>query len=190
LIAAFVVACRRQAAEGVRTEPWIESSMLAVRLSREDHNEKDAPAELRRALTELPADARETAFWKEDAFLARLRESTDMWDRAFDLSRHGGIQLNDEKDAAWVRKRLSDPNEALEHREMMLWTEMLLLNRNTTDRRELLEDLKAFVSDESSLTTIIDNRLRPQEENTELRQMEAASAKSPSGIICCSDKAF
>jgi hypothetical protein len=177
LMAALTAACRRQAAEGVRTEPWITSSLLAVRLSKEDHSEKDALAELRGALAGLPAGARETAFWNEDAFLAHLHQSRDAWHRVFDLSRYGGIQLNDEKDAAWVRKRLSDSREPLEHREMMLWTEMLLLNRAATDHRELLESLKPFVSDAPSLTTIIDNRLKPQEGNAEFRRMEAANAK-------------
>jgi hypothetical protein len=177
LMAALVAACRRQAAEAVRTNPWITSSLLAVRLSKEDHSEKDALAELRLALAELPADMRETAFWKEDAFLAHLHQSRDAWHRVFDLSRYGGIQLNDEKDAVWVRKRLADPNEPLEHREMMLWTEMLLLNCAATDHRELLESLKRFVSDAPSLTTIIDNRLKPQKGSAELRRMEAASAK-------------
>lgn len=177
LMAAFVAACRRQAAEGARTERWITSSLLAVRLSKDDHSEKDALAELRRALAGLPADMREAAFWKEDAGLALLHQSRDAWHRVFDLSRYGGIQLNDEKDAAWVRKRLADPNEPLEHREMMLWTEMLLLNRAATDHRELLESLKPLVSDAPSLTTIIDNRLKPQEGSAELRRMEAANAK-------------
>lgn len=177
LMAALVAACRRQAAEGVRTEPWITSSLLAVRLSKEDHGEKDALAELRQALAELPADARETAFWKEDAFLAHLHQSRDAWHQVFNLSRYGGIQLNDETDAGWVRKRLSDPNEPLVHREMMLWTEMLLFNRAATDHQGLLESLKPFVSDVPSLTTIIDSRLRPQEVSAELRRMEAENAK-------------
>jgi hypothetical protein len=176
-MAALVAACRRQAVEGVRTEPWITSSLLAVRLSKEEHNEKDALAELRRALADLPADTRQAAFWKEDAFLANLHQSRDAWHRVFDRSRYGGIRLNDEKDAAWVRRQLSDPNESLEHREMMLWTEMLLLNRDATDHRELLESLKPFVSDAPSLVAIIDNRLKPQEGAAELRRMEAEDAK-------------
>lgn len=177
LIAALVAACHRQAAEGVRNELWITSSLLAVFLSKADHSEEDALAELRRALAGLPADARETAFWKQDAFLARLHKSKDAWHRVFDLSEYGGIQLNDVKDAAWVRKRLSDLNEPLEHREMMLWTEMLLLNHATTDHRELLESLKPFVSDTPILTTIIDSRLKQQKGSAKLRQMKAANAK-------------
>ena len=98
-------------------------------------SEKEAWQNCVEALAGLPADARENAFWEEDAFLARLHQSKDACHRVFDLSRYGGIQLNDEKDAAWVRRRLSDPSEPLERREMMLWTEMLLLNRDATDHR-------------------------------------------------------
>ena len=176
LMAALIAACRRQAAEGVRNEPWITSSLLAVRLSDEDYSDKDTLTELRGALAELPADMREIAFWKEDEFLGSLHQPKDAWHRVYDLSNFGGIQLNDEKDAAWIRKRLSDPNEPLEHREMMLWAEMVLLDQTTTDHRELLTSLKPFVSDAPCLTTIIDDRLNSQEASARLRQMKAEIA--------------
>lgn len=76
-----------------------------------------------------------------------------------------------------MRKRLSDPNEPLDHREMMLWAEMVLLKRDATDHRELLESLKSFVSDAPSLTTIIDSRLKPSEGSAELRRMQTANSK-------------
>lgn len=177
LMAALVAACRRQAREGVSSEPWIQSSLLAIRLSDDEHTETEALAELRRALAVLPADARETAFWKEDAYLASLRQPNDAWNRVYDLLHYGGIHLDDKKDAAWVRKRLSDPNEPLDHREMMLWAEMVLLKRDATDHRELLESLKSFVSDAPSLTTIIDSRLKPSEGSAELRRMQTANSK-------------
>jgi hypothetical protein len=177
LIAALVASCQRQAVQKVRTEPWIVSSLLAVRLSKEGHIERDALQELRRGLAELSAESRETAFWKEDAFLARLHQPKNAWHRAFELSRYGSIQLNDEKDAAWVRKRLSDPNEPLEHREMMLWIEMLQLNRGVTDYRKLLEGFKPLVSDALTLTTVIDNGLETLEASVELHKMEAESTE-------------
>jgi hypothetical protein len=177
LMAALVAACRRQCVQGIRTEPWVTSSLLAVRLSNEDHNEKEAITELRRALADIPADVREAAFWKEDTFLAHLHQSKDAWHRVFDLSRYGGIELNDEKDAGWVRRRLSDTKEPLDHREMMLWAEMVLLNNATTDHRELLEVLKTLVSDTLSLVSIIDNRLKQQAVSAQLRRLEAQNEK-------------
>jgi hypothetical protein len=177
LIGALVAVCRRQVAEGVQTEAWIASTLLVIRISAEDHSEKDALAELRRSLAALPAGAREWGFWKEDAFLTGLRQLQDAWHRVCDLFRHGGIQLNDEKDAAWVRKRLADSKEPVEHREMMLWTEMVLINRSAADHRALLESLKPFVADAPSLMAIIENRLKPQDGQAESRRMEAASAR-------------
>jgi hypothetical protein len=177
LTAALVAACGRQAAKGVRSEAWIKSSLIVVRLTREDHGEKNSLAELRRALAGLHSETREKAFWEEDAFLVHLHQFSDAWNRVFHLSRYGGIQLNDESDATWVRKRLSDPSESLQRREMMLWAEMQLLNRDATDHQQLLEGLKLFVSDAPGLIMIIDGRLKPQEGSAESRRIEAAHAK-------------
>ncbi|HKO70771.1 MAG TPA: hypothetical protein VJV58_07555 [Bradyrhizobium sp.] len=177
LIAALVAICCRQALEGIRTEPWILSTSLVLRLSKEDHAERDGLTELRRALAGISADKREFAFWKADAQLQSLHQSKDAWDRVFYLLRQGGIQLSDETDAAWVRRRLSDPNEPLRHREMMLWTEMLLLNQDETDRRKLVEDLKSFVADAPSLVMILENQLKSQDHAAQLRRMEAENAK-------------
>jgi hypothetical protein len=177
LIAALVAACHRQSIQGIRTESWITSSLLAVRLSDKGRSEKEAWTELRCPLKSLPAYVRESAFWKEDAFLANLHKSKDAWHRLFDLSRYGGIQLDDEHDAGWVRSRLSDTKEPVDHREMMLWAEMMLINRNAADRRKLLESLKPLVSDVPSLVLIIDNQLKPQMVSAELRRLEAQNEK-------------
>ena len=95
-----------------RTNQWIASGLLSIRLSKDGHREREAVTGLRSALAELSPDAREAAFWAEDAFLARLHQSKDAWHRVFDLSQQGGIQLNTEKDGVWIRKHLSDPDEA------------------------------------------------------------------------------
>ena len=58
----------------------------------------------------------------------------------------------------------------------MLWVEMVLLNRTTTDHRELLEELKPLVSDAPSLVSIIENRLK-QAGTAELRRLEAQNEK-------------
>jgi hypothetical protein len=177
LMAAHIAACRRQCVEGIRTDQWIASGLLSIRLSNDGHREREAVTDLRSALAELSPDAREAAVWAEDAFLARLHQSKDAWDRVFDLSQYGGIQLNTEKDGVWVRKHLSDPEEPIDHREMMLWVEMNFLRRDEPDHRNFLESLKPFVADAPSLVTIIDNRLKPQEVSAELRRMEAQQQK-------------
>ncbi|MGC1780036.1 MAG: hypothetical protein WBB34_19040 [Xanthobacteraceae bacterium] len=177
LIKALIAACRRQSVKGISTEPWVRSGLLAVRLSNSERNQDETMKELLNALAELSSDVRESAFWREDAFLVHLHRLTDAWQRVYDLSQHGGIQLNDEKDASWIRRRLSDTKEPLEHREMMLWVKMVLLNNTATDHRILLESLKPFVSDAPHLLAIIDNRLKPQPGSAELRRMEQQNKK-------------
>jgi hypothetical protein len=176
LISDLVATCYRQCIQGTRTEPWITSSLLAIRLSNEEHNHEHALKNLRRAIAELPSDLREAAFWREDAFLGQLRRVTDAWHRLFELCHNGGIQLQAEKDARWIRKRLSDPTEPLEHREMMLWAEMILLHRPSVRHQEIVEGLRQFVTDAPTLLAIIDNRLQ-QTSSAELRRLETQNQR-------------
>ena len=177
LMPAHIAACQRQCIEGIRTNQWIASALLAIRLSKDEHNERDALKDFRSVLAELSSDKREAAFWAEDAFLSNLHQVKDAWHRVFDLSHHGGIQLNSEKDGAWVRRCLTDPGEAIDRREMMLWAEMVLLHRDEPDYRKFLESLKPFVADAPNLTEIIDNRMKPQDGAADFRKMQAQHEK-------------
>jgi hypothetical protein len=60
---------------------------------------------------------------------------------------------------------------------MMLWVEMVLLQRPDLTHREVVESLRPFVADAPSLVAIIDNRLKPQAGSAELRKLEAQSEK-------------
>lgn len=176
LIPALTAACRRQAIEGVRTEPWIRSSLLTIRLSKGRDGDKDL-GQIKHALAKIPPAAREDAFWHDDTFLKGLHLFRDGWHRVYEISEHGGIRLDGHIDAEWVRKRLADPNEPHERRDMMLWAEMILLNRHRTDQKELLGELKQIVSDSPQLCSVVDTRLEPQAISGEYRRMEAANEK-------------
>lgn len=177
LLPALVAACGRQAADGIRSEAWTMSSLLALRLAKDDYliQEKVLVA-LRHALAELPSHAREAAFWKEDTFLEGLRKIPNAWDRIFDLTYRSGIQLG-EKDAAWVRRRLAHVLESADRREMMLYAEMNLLHGNGIDHRVLLESLKPLVADSPALTKIVEDRMKPQKGAAAFRRMEAEREK-------------
>ncbi|MDO8423146.1 MAG: hypothetical protein Q7S99_13395 [Parvibaculum sp.] len=172
LVPVLVAVCHRQFIEGVRSTPWIASSLLAIRFLDDRHDEKDAVAELRGALANLPSDVREVAFWEEDMFLQKMHKSSDAWSRVFDLSQRGGLPLNEVKDAVWVRKRLSDRGESVEHREMMLRVELVLFNRAVLDRREHLESLKQCVSDVPGLVEIVERQLMPSPDAESFRRSE------------------
>jgi hypothetical protein len=81
--------------------------------------------------------------------------------RLFDVTFSGAIKVTDGRDAKWVRRTLADKAGALDRREMMLWSEMHLLNTNVTDRRALFEELRQIVADAPPLAAIIDNALKP-----------------------------
>jgi ferredoxin-like protein FixX len=173
LMAAHLAASRRQCVEGVRSDGWIASALLAIRLSKDEYDRQGAVTDLRIALDALSPNAREDAFWAEENFLARLRQPKDAWNRVIDLFQNCGIQLNAEKDGAWVQRRLSNPNEPIDQREMMLWIELNLFRRDLPDYRSFIESLKTSVADAPSLAAIIDNRLKPQEGSAELQKMQA-----------------
>jgi hypothetical protein len=177
LLPSLVAACARQAREGVRTESWIDSAMLAIRLVKEDHRTKDGLPVLYETLADLPSAAREAAFWRDDELMQRLHPAKDPYGRIYDRAHYGGIRLDDDRDEAWVRCSLGDPLTPLERREMLLWAEMVLLGRGAESHNERLQSLKSVVADAPSLVAIIDDRLRPQKINADLRRMQAFHEK-------------
>ena len=177
LVPALTSACWRQASQGVRTDSWARSSLLAVRVSQRDHGDEKPLQQLRRVLDDLPAAAREAGFLSEAALLERLRPMTDAYYRLFELTQEKGLVLNDVKDAAWIRRHLADPAEPLGHREMMLWAEMVFLHSGTADYPALLRDLTKVVADAPRLVAIIEERMKPRAEHPELRRLEARNAK-------------
>ena len=177
LLPALATTCLRQAGEGVQTGELIQSTLLVVRMSKRKYDTEEVIKQLRVWLRSLPADAREIAFWQEAALLNRLRPMKNAYNRVFELTHEAGIDLDDEKDAGWVRRRLIDPAQPLEHREMMLWAEMVFLNRSADDYSELLRQLKLLIADAPRLVEIIDERLKPRSESEEIRRWEIESAE-------------
>ncbi len=177
LLPALTSACCRQASEGVRTDAWTRSALLAVRLTKREYTDEKPSEQLRRALDELPAAARETGFWSEAALLETLRPMKDAYNRMFELTHNKGIVLDDAKDGEWVHRRLADPAAPLEHREMMLWAEMVFLNRQISDHSALLDDLLLIVADAPRLVIIVEERRRPRPDDPEMKRWEAESAK-------------
>ncbi|MFC5556684.1 hypothetical protein [Methylobacterium iners] len=177
LLPALTAACFRQAAEGVRTDAWIQSSLLVIRTSKREYGDEQPVKQLRETISALPAEARERAFWEEAALLNRVRPMKDVYHRVYELTHETGISLGDETDGAWVRRRLTDTTQPLEQREMMLWAELVFLNRGIVDHRTLLEQLKLLVADAPHLVAIIDERLKPREETEQMRRWQTESAK-------------
>jgi hypothetical protein len=173
LVNALVAACRREAEAGVRSESWLVSALLVLRLKRDAHLEKEGFAQLQAAIADLPAEKREVAFWKEADFLKKHHGAIDPWHRIFELAERGGIRLDEEKDTAWLHRRLADQKTPLDDRQMLLQGAMVLLNRSAPDHRKYLESLKLLVADAPELTATLDNNLKPPKVDSTMRRMQA-----------------
>lgn len=176
LLVSLLAACRRQADDGIKTAPWIDSSLLVLTLNRGDRFDNESLSALRQVLAMLPVDARENAFWRHHDRIAAIHQIEDLWHRIHYLGAENGLKLDGELDATWVRTRLSDPNGPLDHREMMLWVELILM-RPDTDPHERLLALRNIVADAPRLTAIVDRYLNPPPASETVRRMEARIAR-------------
>jgi hypothetical protein len=177
IVPALTAVCLRQADAGVTSPDWVQSSLLAVRLSEREYTDEKPSKRLRGAIDNLSSEKREAAFWNEVALFESLQPANDAYKRLFEITHDKGLIFNDRKDAAWVRRCLSDPTQPLKHREMMLWAEMVFLQHAGVDHRTLLEELKTHVADSPELTSIIEKRLKPRPEDPEILRWKDRDAK-------------
>ncbi len=177
LLDALLAVCRRQCDLGVRTAPWVSSTLLALRLNDKHHRDNERVKVLEVAVADLPSAARELAFWAEYALLSAMSEPDDPWLRLYTIVEDGGLPLSVEKDELWVLRRLADPNEPLFHRQMMLWTVMTALMYRTRESRTTLPDLLVLVADSTVLTQTVEDRMKPRPHDEEMQRHERQFAK-------------
>jgi hypothetical protein len=168
LVSSLIATCIRQFGEGIETPDLFRSSVLALRVTKDEQSSDQLTKDLRGMLADASSEHREAAFWADAEFLQALRPTKDAWGRVFELSHHGGIRLNPTKDRAWVLRRLADKHSPLPEREMMLWAAMIELFQPG----ETLEGVKSYVIDCPSLATIIEDRMKPVARSEELRRLE------------------
>ncbi len=172
LLDALLAICRRQCDLGVRTAPWVSSTLLALRLNDKQHRNNDRGKVLETAVADLPSAARELAFWAEHAFLSAMSEPNDPWLQLYTIIEEGGLPLSADKDELWILRRLADPDEPLFHRQMMLWTLMTGLMYRTRASQTTLPDLLALVADSTVLTQTVEDRMKPRPHDEEMQRHE------------------
>ncbi|WP_349962420.1 hypothetical protein [Rhizobium sp. ZPR3] len=177
LLDALLAVCRRQCDLDVRTAPWISSTLLALRLNDRHQRDNERVKVLEAAIADLPAPARELAFWAEHAFLSSMSQPDDPWSWLYTIVNDGGLPLSAEKDEVWVLRRLADPNELLFHRQMMLWTVMTGLICRTHGSLTTLRDLLVLVADSTVLTQTVEDRMKPSPRSEEMQRQEQQFAR-------------
>ena len=179
LLTTLAAVCLRQVKDAQVSVAVIHSSVLTLRLARDDYDhDGEAPTdELRKTFEHLPAPVRKMAFWANDDFCQNLHPQDDPWNRLFATSHYGPIRLNREQDAGWMLESLSDPKRLVAERAVMLEAAMRDLWDGKSEWGEYMLKLKEHVADCPDLIAVIDEKLKPAPVNHELVRMEADHQK-------------
>ncbi len=173
LLSALAAVCLRQIRAGETDTEVLRSSVIALRLQQDDHTRDEPAQNLRKALAELPPSLREAIFWADDAFSESLHPEGDPWQRLFQASYHGPLNLNYSQDGVWVRRILADPDRPLSERAMMLVASMRGIWDDASNPRDYIEALKQHVADKPELIALINRYLAPREVDPDEAKLEA-----------------
>ena len=178
-LATLAAVCVRQVKDGDVSAAVIRSSVLTLRLARDDHSHvgKEPIDELRKTLEHSPASVRKMAFWADDALCQSHHPQEDPWKRLFEASYHGPIRLNREQDASWILDKLSNPAPSTAERAVMLEAAMREMWDGQGERREHVLNLKNLVADCPDLIAIIEERIKPEPVNREFARRNAEHKK-------------
>ena len=178
-LATLAAVCLRQVKDGNVSAAVIHSSVLILRLARDDHSHvgKEPIDELRKTFEHSPAPVRKMAFWADDTFCQNRHPQENPWNRLFEANHHGPIRLNREQDAGWVLDALSDPANSTAERAVMLEAAMREMWEGQGEWREHVLKLKNRVADCPELIAIIEERIKPEPVNRESARMAAEYQK-------------
>lgn len=173
LAAPLAATCLRQFTEGYTSAAVINSSVMAIRFSRDEYTPDKPATHLRKALEQSPSSVREAAFWADDAFIQKLHPQEDPCKRFLEANYYGAISLSAAQDTSWVLTSLSDPKRPLAERTMMLEAAIREIWNGQGERRDYVLRLKTHIADCPTLMAHIDNHLKSAPINRELARMEA-----------------
>jgi hypothetical protein len=182
LVTPLAAICLRQIKARQFTIKVVESSVLALRLCKNDHRARDeAPvSELRQELANVPAHVRSMTFWASDAFNQRCgsgKPKDNAWGRFFDAHESGVFSLNPQQDLGWVLAELADPTGPMAQRAVMLEAAFYCIRHPVNEWRPAVEALKNHVSDSIELMTAVEDYLKPVRVRAADRRFEIEDQK-------------
>ncbi|MBI5450359.1 MAG: ATP-binding protein [Gammaproteobacteria bacterium] len=177
LVTPLTAVCLRQMMEDDISAAVIKSSVIALRLARDEYRHDEAAVDLRKALAQSPAAVREMAFWADDACIHGYRLQEDPRHRLFEVNHNGAISLNASQDKSWVLANLSDLKRPLAERAMMLEAAMREMWDGQGEWCNYAPMLKDHVADCPTLTAHIVDHLKPAPVNHELACMVKKNKK-------------
>lgn len=163
--------CLRQLSEHNTSASIINSIVIAIRFAKDRYGHEE-DTKLRAVLTESPTSVREAVFWADDAYIQRHHFREDSWMRLAEINQNGAIILNHDQDASWILANLSDTKQQPDKRKLMLEVAIRVLWDRKGEWLDYVLSLKKLVADSPSLTTYINDILKPVPVNHELIRME------------------
>ena len=147
--------------ESSRADAWLKASVLALRLHLGERSNNKVHKALRERLFTLTAEENSRLFWAKDSLVQSLQTIADPWRRVMEITlHHGPIELRASRDLGWIVEALGDTARSADDRAMLLQAAMSL-PASPERWREYVTGLKRLVSDQPTLLTTIEERLKP-----------------------------
>lgn len=160
---------------GYRSPALIGSTILALRLGKEEYRSREIARQLRTCLAGGDESLRAAVFWADDALMHRVDSGKAIEKRYYQPIYKGPIRLEHSRDAGWVSRALGDGDRALGERYVAL--EVLLRMGPSADEWDAhVGALRAAVSGTAQLEAHLDRRLTPAPFDAESARLEAEIA--------------
>lgn len=154
----LALTCRRLIQTGNVSEEVLYSSVVAVRLDRNEPVQDDEIKRLKHEIAKSPPSIREKLFFIDDAFNQTFNPKEKPQDRLISiLFNDGPLELNREQDEEWVRRQVTNKSGNVDARKLML--EVAL---NFSSSQLAAADLRQDVCDEDELALRVDAYFTPQ----------------------------
>ena len=160
-----------------QSDEWLYASVLSLQLHHQDSRNSESINSLRSRLENLNADGTAHLFWVTDDLLQSVYEVKDPRERFYAIITHDGpIQLESDRDLAWISDSLGDTTRDCGKRAILLEAALQLTPGSST-RKKHAEELKSRVVDEPLFVERIDDWLKPSELDRVYRRLEKQLAK-------------
>lgn len=162
---------------GARSHGLMGSTVLALRLGKDEYRSREIGRQLRACLAGAEESLREAVFWADDALMHRVEPDKSIEKRYYQPIHKGPIRLDQARDAGWVSRALGDGDRPLGERHVALEV-LLRMGPPDDDWNPHAAALRAAVSGAAQLEAHLEQRLKPAPFDAETARIEAQIAES------------
>ncbi|MBC3832304.1 ATP-binding protein [Undibacterium amnicola] len=162
LLNALAAVCLRLLTKNCFDEAVFKSSIVVQHFS-EDHyaSQKEPISELRKALSSIPEQCRETFYFVHLAFIQSFYSTENSNYQFYHLSHQSPIQYNIQQDDIWIRKNLALRSLAIDTRAHLLKLMINIHNDTQHDSAQYFDNFISLVTDSENLTKQLEEYSKP-----------------------------